>query len=116
MQVERRPARFRQRPGFCGLPSARPLDEEMNRGLLQYSGIDSLEPVIEPAQRFIGVLVQRAIEVDGRTNRHLLRSFPFLECADVARQVEAIETPVGTDIGRHLSAVCKIDGALTVEL
>src|SRR5262245_3041859 len=94
MQVERRPACFRQRPGFGGLPPTRPLDEEMNGRLVQHSGINSLEPVIEPAQRLICVLVERAIEIDRRTYRHLLRPFPFLECADVALQVEAIETPV----------------------
>ena len=114
MEIERGPLGAGDGPGLGGFPPAGIVYEELDRVLVHDARIDALEPIIEPAKRFIGVLVQRPIEVDPRPDRQFSWTLPMLEGPYVARQVECISLPVSPEVGRQAKIGRKIHGPLPV--
>src|SRR5207237_10882199 len=79
MQVKWRPARLRQRPVVRFHPlAAAAIEKNLHARLVYDSGVVALEPVIEPSERFVVILVYGAIEIDRWTDRELFRSLPRL--------------------------------------
>lgn len=102
VEVEFRPLRFRQRPFLGLLPLARILDEKLHRRLVHDAGIDALQPVVEPAQGLVGVLVHRPVEIVRRPDGQPARPRPVLERLDIARQVQTVHPPAAAEIAGNL--------------
>ena len=83
----------------------------MHRRLVHDAVLDALQPVIEPAQGFVVVLVAGPVEIDRRPDREALRAFPLFIGAHVSGQVQAEHAPVGAQIRRHLAAGLEIHRA-----
>src|SRR5215472_19078248 len=71
--------------------------------------------MIEPTERLVGVLIERAVEINWRADRHFLWALPFFKRANVAWQMKAIKAPVASKI-RGNFAVLEIHGSLFVKL
>src|SRR6185295_3671554 len=77
MQVKRRPARLGRWPISQISPFTGWRDEAADRRLVHNAGVYTLEPIIEPAQRFVLVLIHRTVEINSRTDHHFFWPAPF---------------------------------------
>src|SRR5208337_4201386 len=57
MHIEWRPSGFRKWPFLSSFPFPRSGYENSNGGLVHYSSVNPLQPMIKPAQRFVLILV-----------------------------------------------------------
>src|SRR5262249_56724638 len=65
--------------------------------------IDAFEPVIEPAQRLVLILVYRAIEIDSGSDDHFLRTPPILPGGKRAGQMKTVVAPASAEVSRNVS-------------
>src|SRR5580700_5591163 len=86
----------------------------MNRGFLDNSRVDSLQPVIEPAERLVRVLIQWPVQVNWRADAQFFRALPFFDGANVTRQMEAVDSPIAAKISGD-SAIFEIHGTFLMK-
>src|SRR6185503_14163881 len=103
--IEAHPARLARRPVLERLPFAGWRHEAAHRWLVHHAGVVVLEPVVEPAQRLLVVLVDRAVEVDRRADHHLLRTLPLLPGGERAGEMQAVDAPAAAEVGRDRGAI-----------
>src|SRR6516162_8004424 len=99
MQVEWSPFCLWQRPFLRMLPLICSHHIGADRRLLHDPGLDPLEPMVEPTERLVLELIDRAFEIGRRRHDHLLRTPHPLPAAERAGQVKTIDAPVTANIG-----------------
>src|SRR5262245_64484705 len=57
--------------------------------------------MIEPAQRLVLILVDRTIEIDGRSNDHFFRAPPIPPGGERAGQMKTVVAPAGAEVSRN---------------
>ena len=100
MEIKRCPFRSGNRPFLSRLPLTGVLDEKLDGVLVHDSGLDAFQPIVEPAKRFISVLVKRTIEVNSRSDGQLFRALPSFEGPDIAGKMKGISFPVPSEVSR----------------
>src|SRR4029450_4813204 len=73
-------------------------NDTAGRRLVHAAIVDAFKPVVEPAQRFVLILVYGAIEIDCRADDHLLGALPILPGGKRAGEVKTVVTPAGAEV------------------
>src|SRR5215510_5785522 len=76
VQIECRPTRLARRPVVERFPLAGGRDEAADWWLVHDAVVDAFEPVIEPAQRFVLILINWPVEINRRADDHFFRPLP----------------------------------------